>query len=106
MHIQMNTDNTLPGSEPLMKAAESLVRERLSRFASRITRVEVHLSDVNGDRGGDDKRCVMEARPEGMEPLAVTHQAGSMDSATSGAANKMIAILDRTFGKIDAKSRR
>lgn len=29
----------------------------LSRFADRIDRLSVHLADINGPRGGIDKRC-------------------------------------------------
>jgi putative sigma-54 modulation protein len=38
-----------------------------SRFAGRIIRVTVHIVDVNGPRGGEDKACRIEAslRPSG-----------------------------------------
>src|SRR5690242_487729 len=36
---------------------ERRLRFALGRFAARIDRLTVHLSDVNGPRGGIDKRC-------------------------------------------------
>ena len=33
----------------------------LGRFAQHLTRVEVHINDVNADKGGTDKRCMIEA---------------------------------------------
>ena len=42
----------------------------------------------------------MEARPAGMQPIAVTHTAPSMDEAVEGAAKKLRTTLDRSFGKL------
>lgn len=56
MELAVRTRN-LPLTEPI----ETLVRRRLgfalSRHASEIRRVEVELADINGPRGGVDKRC-------------------------------------------------
>src|SRR4051794_12456083 len=45
----------------LAEELEDYIRRRLrfalGRFAGRIGRVMVHLTDVNGPRGGVDKRC-------------------------------------------------
>jgi hypothetical protein len=66
----------------------------------RITRVEVHLSDEDGQRSGHrDKRCMMEARIEGRPPIAVTDQAATLDLAVEGAAGKLERLLDSTFGR-------
>lgn len=101
MLIQVNTDNHISGSEALTSRVEATVDSALTRFAERITRVEVHLSDENGGKSGpDDKRCVMEARLEGRQPVAVTHQAATLDEAVSGAADKMTSALDSTLGRL------
>lgn len=101
MDVQINTANNVAGREALTQQLEGTVRARLSRFSDRLTRVEVHVGDENGDRSvGDDKRCVIEARPAGRDPISVTDQAGSIDQATSGALGKLATALDRTFGRI------
>ncbi len=101
MQVQINTANSVDGREALVQSIERDVRSRLSRFESRLTRVEVHVGDDNGERTeGDDKRCVIEARPAGLDPVTVTEQAGSIDQATSGALQKLSSALDRTFGKL------
>ena len=62
MQIHVNTDHHIAGHEPLAARVRSAVERALSHFSAHITRVDVHLSDENGDkRGRDDKRCVMEA---------------------------------------------
>lgn len=104
MDVQINTANNIDGREALTRQLEETVRARLSRFSDRLTRVEVHVGDENGDRAaGDDKRCVIEARPAGRAPISVTEQAGSIDQAASGALGKMTTALERDFGKITSR---
>ena len=101
MHVQTNTDRHITGSERLSAHVETLVADALGRFTEQITRVEVHLSDENGARGGgDDIRCVMEARLEGRPPAAVTHQAATVDEAAGGAAAKLARAIENTLGRL------
>lgn len=101
MHIQVNTDNNIPGREKLAIHVKSVVERVLSRFSDRITRVEVHLSDQNSDKSGqDDKRCLMEVRLEGRQPTAVTHKAASLGEAIEGAADKMKRSLESTLERL------
>lgn len=80
------------------------LRRRLSRFENRLTRVEVHFEDVNADRGGAcDKRCLMELRPQGAAPIAVSDCSGQVGPSLAGAANKAVAALTSHFGKVDAR---
>ncbi len=104
MIVQINTGNTIEGSAAMPDGLEALVRERLSRFEGKLTRVEIHVTDENAGReGGDDKQCVIEARPTGLEPVKVTDNAGSVHQATVGALGKMITSLDRTYGKLTSR---
>lgn len=100
MQIQVNTDNTIEGRERLIEQVEAIVSEGLSRFSDRLSRVEIHLSDVNGNRGGNDKHCVLEARPNGMGPLVTTDQADTVDKVVRATTRKMVSSLDTTFGKL------
>ncbi len=86
MHIEFSTDTrTAADSAGVTTAIEA----GLSRFKKRLTRVEVHLSDVNGPKGGRDCRCALEARPAGRQPVAVTSEAHTSDDAVKGAVEKM-----------------
>lgn len=103
MLIQFNTDNRITGDEDLAAQAEEIVTSRLNRFASRLSRVEIHLADVNGPRGGsDDIVCTLEARPEGGNPVTVKGNAGQTDAAVRDASDKMQALLETHFGKLRA----
>ena len=62
MQVQVTTDNNINGSAGLIQNIESELTETLGRFGNQITRVEVHLRDVNGSKSsGDDKSCLLEA---------------------------------------------
>jgi hypothetical protein len=102
MQFQLNTDANIQGDDRLAEVAETLVTSALGHLTARLSRVEVHLADVNGAKGGaDDIRCTVEARPEGMKPLTVTHHDAKVDAALRGAAKKARALLDHEFGKLD-----
>lgn len=101
MLIQFNTDNRITGDEDMAAQAETVVSSRLKRFESRLSRVEIHLADVNGPRGGgDDIVCTLEARPEGGKPVTVKANAGDTAAAVRDAADKMQALLETHFGKL------
>jgi ribosome-associated translation inhibitor RaiA len=101
MIIQFNTDHTIKSRDSLTAEVEASVRSSLSHYQGRISRVEVHLSDENGDKGGgNDIRCVMEARPDGHQPVAVTQKADDLIDAINGASVKLKAALDHTFGRL------
>ncbi|RDI54588.1 HPF/RaiA family ribosome-associated protein [Nocardia mexicana] len=101
MQIQVNTDSTITGSADLVQQAEATIGTHLERFADQLTRVEVHLSDQNGAKGGsDDIKCVLEARPAGQPPVVVTHRAGSVEASYTGAAEEMNRLLTSRYGKL------
>jgi ribosome-associated translation inhibitor RaiA len=101
MHIQLNTDNNITGSEELTERYRSKLEGSLSRFGDRITRIEIYLSDMNSHKGGkDDIRCVLEARLNGLDPIAVSDQAESVDFAFNGASDKLKSAIESTIGKL------
>jgi Sigma 54 modulation protein / S30EA ribosomal protein len=108
MQIQVNTDGNIEGREQLADHARSVVESALDRFRDRITRVEVHISDQNGEKSGqDDKRCMMEARVAGRQPTAVTYQAATVGQALDGAAQRLAKVIESTLGRMhDEQGRR
>lgn len=107
MQIQVNTDHNIEGREALAVHVTDVVKSTLSRVSGYITRVEVHLGDEIGHKSGkDDKRCVMEARLEGRQPLAATHHADTLHQAVDGAAHKLIRVIESDIGRLhDQKAR-
>jgi ribosome-associated translation inhibitor RaiA len=102
MHVEINGDNHIHAGEPLRSEVRATVEGALDRFAERVTRVEVHLGDVNSHKNtADDKRCMMEARLKGLPPVVVTHHADSLALAIQGAAEKLERAIGNTLGRLN-----
>jgi len=100
--VQIHTDPNITSSEALTTQVEALVTGTLERFSARISRVQVHLGDENGHKGGsNDKRCMMEARLDGRPPIAVTQQAPTLDQAMEGAVEKLERSIDSMLGRLN-----
>ena len=105
MKIQLNTDVHIDGNEALAAQVGATVEQALDRFSEHITRVEVHLADPNGNHsagrnGQQDHRCVLEARLEGRQPVAVTAHAATLEQVVQGAAQKLAHLLGSTLGRL------
>jgi hypothetical protein len=95
-----NTDHRIAGSARMSAYFTRHLEETFGRFNDEITRIEMYLTDVNGDKAGDeDKRCLLEARLKGLNPVVVTHHAETMDIAVSGAMDKLVSSFGSTIGK-------
>jgi hypothetical protein len=101
MKIQINTANGIEADEEFTKEVELEMANEFSRFSSHISRLEVHLADENAKKGGpSDKRCMLEARIERRQPVAVTHCASTLELAMSGASEKLKGMLTSIFDRM------
>lgn len=101
MTIQINTDKNVEGNERLKSYCTAELQKTLSRFEDKVTRLEVHFSDENADKTGfNDKRCLIEARPEKLQPIAVTFHSDSKEKAFHGALDKIKKVLEVTYEKM------
>jgi hypothetical protein len=104
MEIQVHTDRHVRGDEVLIAFVTSEVVTGLGACAGRVMSAHVHLTADSVTRtGSPDLRCMLEARPRGHSPLAVTHCASTKDAAVRGAVADMRSVLERMFQRIDAR---
>ncbi len=108
MQVQINSDKQVVVDAELSSFIEAEVRRALGRFEKQLTRLEVHLSDLNSSskRGLRDKRCLLEARPAGQKPVSVAFETGSLEQSVRGAAGKMKRLLETSFGKSSGQTPR
>ncbi len=93
MYIEIHTDSSIEGTQEFTERIRGLVEPSLRRFAPRITRLEVHLSDPSSGHGQPLVRCMIEARLSRLDPLAVSEDATRVQQAVSGAVDKMKRML-------------
>jgi ribosome-associated translation inhibitor RaiA len=99
--IQFNTDKNVNGSDEFTAPFITLIKDKLKRYSKQITRLEVHLSDEDGPKNGlNAKRCLMEARLEGRQPISVSHQDDTDNQAITGALDKLTSSLDTILGRL------
>ena len=106
MQIQFNTDHSIHGSQAFATEVEAQLRASLGHWVEHLTRIEVHLRDVNAGKGGEaDKHCVLEARIAGRPPLSVSDSAATMAQAIRGATAKLQQALEHAIGKTESHRR-
>ena len=95
MQIQYNYAN-IESSDTLEQHIAEQVEHHLGRFKDHLSRIEVHLGDENSPQksGAADKRCMMEARPEGRDPIAVEAHASEFEPAIHDAVGKLKRALE------------
>lgn len=108
MQIQIQTDHNIEGHEALADQVRGVVEDALSEFSDRVTSVDVHLSNQNSTQqdGNDSLRCMIEARLEGRQPIAVTDQSATLGQAVDGAADKLARLIDHTLGRMEHQESR
>jgi ribosome-associated translation inhibitor RaiA len=99
MLIEIRTDSNIEAGKKLTDHLKGVVQSALKRFGGRVRRVDVHLSDaISNKTGYGDKCCMMEARLDGREPVAVTQQASTIEQAIREAVQKLKRSIESALG--------
>ena len=77
---------------PLDEADRAYIRRKLGRklgkFEDAVQRVSVRIEDVNGPRGGTDKRCRIKIVLRGLPSVVVERQHAALQAALDGALDR------------------
>mgnify|MGYP003584887904 FL=1 len=104
MIIQLNTDKNLTIHSEYEAQITSKLNQDLERYTDHISRIEVHMSDENGSKGGvNDKKCLLEARFEGKPPIVTSDLGDTYDLALKGATEKLRNALKTVVSKLQEK---
>ena len=98
MHIDIQTQS-FALTQALRSYAERRLRFALTRADNHVRRIVVRLSDINGPRGGEDKRCQLQVSLEGMPDVVVEDTEADLyfaiDRAAGRAGRSVMRKLDR-----------
>lgn len=108
MQVLLHADPNTDGGHLMAEHLENIVKEVMSRFGERVTRVEAHLSDANSQAktGNKDIHCTLEARLVGLEPVVVKEYADNAHQAIDGAVRKLKRAVGAEIAKHDDRNLR
>jgi putative sigma-54 modulation protein len=78
---------------------------KLGKFARKISGVIVHLKDINGDKGGVDKSCHIEAHLFGLEPVNVEERHEDLRAAIDLGVHRLAETVQRHLEREVSKQR-
>ncbi|MFO1341034.1 MAG: HPF/RaiA family ribosome-associated protein [Burkholderiaceae bacterium] len=97
--MQIHFESPDPEGAQLRDLATRRLSFALRRLAWLLPRAKVHLMDVNGPRGGVDKRCRLELSSDRTGTVVITSMAAqwqsALDSAIARAARHLLRLLQR-----------
>jgi ribosome-associated translation inhibitor RaiA len=95
--MQIVFESRDPEGAQMRELAVSRVRFTMRRLSWLVPRATVHLSDINGPRGGIDKRCQLELKTDNMGTVVVTSMAHDWRSAIESALSRAARTLVRSW---------
>ena len=88
-----------PQADELRDVAQRRLQFVFRRFDWLIPKATVRLSDVNGPRGGIDKRCQLEIKSDVAGTVVVASVAGNWRTALDIALSRAARLLMRQWGR-------
>jgi ribosomal subunit interface protein len=98
MQIDIQTHN-FALTNALRSYAERRLRFALTWADNRIQRIIVRLSDINGPRGGEDKRCQLQVVLAGLPDVVVEDIEASLYFAIDRAADRAGRTVTRKLSR-------
>lgn len=83
-----------------------LAHSRLHRFAPKIRRASIVMSDENGPKGGADQRCRLSVRLQSWGEYVIDSLDFSIGRAVSNAVDRMERVLARSMERRRSKRQR
>ena len=81
------------------------LRFALRRVIALVSRAQVHFSDVNGPRGGIDKRCRVELKTDKSGTFVVTSLASDWRTALEKSLERVTTLLTRSLKRAQKPTR-
>ena len=101
--MQVVFESRDPEGARLRELAVQRARFVMRRLAWLVPRAKVQLSDVNGPRGGVDKRCQVELKTDRNGTVVVTSVARDWRTALDSALGRAARVLMRLWRRARSK---
>jgi hypothetical protein len=91
--MQVMFESSDPDGASMRSTAVRRARFVMRRLSWMVPSVRIYLSDINGPRGGVDKRCVVELKTARLGRVVVTALARDWRAALDGALSRVSRVL-------------
>ena len=82
-------------TESVVAHVMARISAAVGRFDDRVGRVRVRLEDVNGPKGGKDKRCTVDVAMARGGHVIIRELSEDLYAAITGAAHRVKAVVSR-----------
>ena len=93
--MQVIFESRDPQAAPLREVAVDRLKFVMRRLGSFVSRARVRLSDVNGPRGGVDKRCLVELKTDAGGTVVITAASHDWRTAIDDALARAAQVMRR-----------
>lgn len=92
----------IDASQALRDYISERMDDALFRAKDSINYITVRISDMNGPKGGIDKRCQVNLSLPGMPAVVISEVSASIDSAIDRAAQRAARVVERILRRANA----
>lgn len=89
----------IDASEAVREYIMERVDAALAHAQDSIHYITVRISDMNGPKGGVDKRCQIHLKPMGLPAVIVTEVSASVSDAIDGATQRAARVVQRVLDR-------
>lgn len=86
-------------TQGLRTHAEKRLRFGLDWARHEVSKVKLRFTDINGPRGGNDKRCQLRIPLSGMREIVIEDTAADIHTAIDRAIDRAIRTLERRLSR-------
>ena len=104
MNIQIQARN-FSLTDALKNHVRKRVKYALNVGADQIQRIQVRLSDINGPRGGVDKRCQIQVSLTGHTDIIIEDTHSDLYAAICQATGRLSKTLSRRLSRLRSRQR-
>jgi len=101
MKIQIRF-RAIESSEAITDYAMRKIKQRLSRFGRQVSGVTVRLTDVNGPKGGADKRCQLTVSGPRLGAVNLTEVHADLFAGIDLALDRLAHVIGRSLERARA----
>ena len=92
----------IDASQALREYIMERVDYALERAQDSVNFITVRLTDINGPKGGVDKRCQIQLKLSGLPTVVVTGVSASIIDAIDHAAQRATRVVERIMSRANA----